>query len=172
PVARHLAHAKVHLDEARGAEPGEHQHLVLPHLVLHDLERPRALERLVQALDDAVALHVVEQAVAPLALADLPGLEGFLQQLPVHRAPPALRPGSSALRTRAASLVSSRSSPSASSAVSRSTRSAKSWIAAVRSRASLSACRIRRMISSAERLPAPGGSAPPPPGAPARRGGG
>src|SRR5690242_15653443 len=83
-----LAHAEVHLHEAPGAEPGQHQHLVLSDLVLHDLERPRALEGLVQALDDAVALHVVEQAVAPLALADLPGLERFLQQLPVHTTPP------------------------------------------------------------------------------------
>ena len=85
PLARHLAHAEVHLHEALGAELGQHEHLVLADLVLHDLERPRALQRLVQALDHAVALHVVEHPVAPLALLDLRRGERRLQQLPVHR---------------------------------------------------------------------------------------
>src|SRR5205085_6142047 len=113
-----------------GAEAADDEHLLLPDLVMHDLERPRALERLVQALDHAVALHVVEQPVAPPPLADLLGRERLLQQRSVHRLPPPLGwVVSNARSARAASRVSSRSSPSASSLVSRSIRSASTWTA-------------------------------------------
>src|SRR5439155_22714965 len=87
-LARDLAHAELHLRDAVGGEPAEHEHLVLPDLVVRDLEGPRPVQRLVQAMDHVVALDVVEDAVAPLALPDLRGLERLLQQCAVHRTPP------------------------------------------------------------------------------------
>lgn len=59
-----------HRRDSLRAEPANDERLLLADLVIHDLERPRAIERLVEARDHAVALHAVEPAVAPLALLD------------------------------------------------------------------------------------------------------
>jgi hypothetical protein len=48
------------------------------------LERPRAVERRVQARDHRVALDVVEDAVPALPLLDLGRVEGLLEECAVH----------------------------------------------------------------------------------------
>ena len=59
PVPGHLRGPELALHDALGGEPPEDEHLRLADLVPRDLERPGALERLVQARDDAPALDVV-----------------------------------------------------------------------------------------------------------------
>ena len=62
----------------------EDQDLVVPDLVGDHLERPRAVERRVQARDHRVALDVVEDAVSALALLDLDRIERVLEEFSVH----------------------------------------------------------------------------------------
>ena len=83
-VARDLGGAELHLHDALGRQLPEDQDLVVPDLVGDHLEGPRAVERLVQARDDAVALDVVEEAVPALALLDLGRVEGLLEEGTVH----------------------------------------------------------------------------------------
>src|SRR5438128_7420440 len=83
-LARELAHAELHLRDALGGELAEDDDFVLADLVVRDLEGPCAVQRLVEARDDVMALDVIEHAVATFALADLIGVERLFQECTIH----------------------------------------------------------------------------------------
>src|SRR5262249_44719489 len=146
-LARELAHAELHFRDALSGKLPEDDDFVLADFVMRDLEGPCTVQRLIEARDDAVALHVIEQAIAPLALADLRGLERPFQKCTVHSLLPPLVAVSSVRSAPAASRINSGRPPSASSVVSPSTRSPRSCTAERSSVSSRSAARTTGMTS-------------------------